>query len=232
MTINGAEPLPRGGAAAAARPLHPRAGRPHRHARRLRHQPVRRLHHPPQRPGGEVVHAARGAGGRRPDHDHRGAGQGRRAPPDPGGLLGEARPAVRLLHAGHDHVRRTSCSSATRSRPRTQIRHQLEGNLCRCTGYHNIVKAIQYAAEKMAEEVEGGRPWRPAELLGRQVDQAPRGPALHHRQGQLHRRPQAARHDLRRLRAQPARPRADPQDRHRQGRRRTRAWSRSSPART
>jgi carbon-monoxide dehydrogenase small subunit len=30
------------------------------------------------------------------------------------------------------------------------IRHQLEGNLCRCTGYHNIVKAIQYAAEKMA----------------------------------------------------------------------------------
>jgi carbon-monoxide dehydrogenase small subunit len=31
-----------------------------------------------------------------------------------------------------------------------QIRHELEGNLCRCTGYHNIVKAIQYAAEKMA----------------------------------------------------------------------------------
>jgi len=32
----------------------------------------------------------------------------------------------------------------------TQIRHWLEGNLCRCTGYHNIVKAIEYAAEKMA----------------------------------------------------------------------------------
>ena len=31
-----------------------------------------------------------------------------------------------------------------------EIRHGLEGNLCRCTGYHNIVKAIQYAAEKMA----------------------------------------------------------------------------------
>ena len=30
-----------------------------------------------------------------------------------------------------------------------QIRHQLEGNLCRCTGYHNIVKAIQWAAETM-----------------------------------------------------------------------------------
>jgi carbon-monoxide dehydrogenase small subunit len=28
-----------------------------------------------------------------------------------------------------------------------EIRHALEGNLCRCTGYHNIVKAIQAAAE-------------------------------------------------------------------------------------
>jgi carbon-monoxide dehydrogenase small subunit len=27
------------------------------------------------------------------------------------------------------------------------IRHELEGNLCRCTGYHNIVKAIRAAAE-------------------------------------------------------------------------------------
>ena len=31
-----------------------------------------------------------------------------------------------------------------------EIRHGLDGNLCRCTGYHNIVKAIQYAAETMA----------------------------------------------------------------------------------
>lgn len=30
-----------------------------------------------------------------------------------------------------------------------EIRRGLEGNLCRCTGYHNIVKAIQYAADKM-----------------------------------------------------------------------------------
>ena len=29
------------------------------------------------------------------------------------------------------------------------IRRELEGNLCRCTGYHNIVKAAQYAAGKM-----------------------------------------------------------------------------------
>lgn len=29
-----------------------------------------------------------------------------------------------------------------------EIRHELEGNMCRCTGYQNIVKAIQYAAKK------------------------------------------------------------------------------------
>jgi carbon-monoxide dehydrogenase small subunit len=27
-----------------------------------------------------------------------------------------------------------------------EIRHALEGNLCRCTGYHNIVRAVQTAA--------------------------------------------------------------------------------------
>ncbi len=44
-----------------------------------------------------------------------------------------------------------------------EIRRGISGNLCRCTGYVNIVKAIQYAAEKMqaAESVpvsagEGG----------------------------------------------------------------------------
>ena len=30
-----------------------------------------------------------------------------------------------------------------------QIREQLDGNLCRCTGYHNIVKAIKAAAQTM-----------------------------------------------------------------------------------
>jgi aerobic carbon-monoxide dehydrogenase small subunit len=30
-----------------------------------------------------------------------------------------------------------------------QIRHGLEGNLCRCTGYQNIVAAVKTAAEKM-----------------------------------------------------------------------------------
>jgi carbon-monoxide dehydrogenase small subunit len=29
-----------------------------------------------------------------------------------------------------------------------EIRHALEGNICRCTGYQNIVEAIKYAAEQ------------------------------------------------------------------------------------
>ena len=29
------------------------------------------------------------------------------------------------------------------------IRKELEGNICRCTGYHNIVKAVQAGAKAM-----------------------------------------------------------------------------------
>lgn len=31
------------------------------------------------------------------------------------------------------------------------IRAELEGNICRCTGYHNIVKSIQAAADEMSK---------------------------------------------------------------------------------
>jgi carbon-monoxide dehydrogenase small subunit len=30
-----------------------------------------------------------------------------------------------------------------------QIRHGLEGNICRCTGYQHIIEAVQYAANKL-----------------------------------------------------------------------------------
>jgi aerobic carbon-monoxide dehydrogenase small subunit len=40
-----------------------------------------------------------------------------------------------------------------------EIRHGIEGNLCRCTGYHNIVKAIDYAAATMRGETPAPAEW-------------------------------------------------------------------------
>ncbi len=37
-----------------------------------------------------------------------------------------------------------------------EIRRAISGNLCRCTGYVNIVKAVQYAAGKLAKEGSHG----------------------------------------------------------------------------
>jgi carbon-monoxide dehydrogenase small subunit len=38
-----------------------------------------------------------------------------------------------------------------------EIRWGISGNLCRCTGYQNIVKAVQYASNKLQEiDNEGG----------------------------------------------------------------------------
>ena len=33
-----------------------------------------------------------------------------------------------------------------------EIRHGLEGNLCRCTGYQHIVNSVKYAARKLTEQ--------------------------------------------------------------------------------
>jgi carbon-monoxide dehydrogenase small subunit len=47
------------------------------------------------------------------------------------------------------------------------IREDLEGNICRCTGYHNIVKAIAAAAEAMGGAVPARAGRRIALLRGR-----------------------------------------------------------------
>jgi carbon-monoxide dehydrogenase small subunit len=38
------------------------------------------------------------------------------------------------------------------------VRHEMEGNLCRCTGYHNIVKAILKAAAEIRPTSVGRAP--------------------------------------------------------------------------
>ena len=47
----------------------------------------------------------------------------------------------------------TSCALLAKNADPSEadIREAISGNLCRCTGYVNIVKAIQYAAKKMKE---------------------------------------------------------------------------------
>ncbi len=43
-----------------------------------------------------------------------------------------------------------------------EIRHGIEGNLCRCTGYHNIVRAIEYAGAKKRGEEPPAPDWEGA----------------------------------------------------------------------
>ena len=49
-----------------------------------------------------------------------------------------------MIMAGVDIVKRNGKKVSE-----STIRQELDGNICRCTGYHNIVKAIQAAASKM-----------------------------------------------------------------------------------
>ena len=48
----------------------------------------------------------------------------------------------------------TSCALLARNKDPTEpeIRDAISGNLCRCTGYSNIVKAIQSAAERLRQQ--------------------------------------------------------------------------------
>ena len=55
-----------------------------------------------------------------------------------------------MILASHDLLQRNASPTAD------DIRHALEGNMCRCTGYQNIVRSVQEAARTQA--VTGGRP--------------------------------------------------------------------------
>jgi carbon-monoxide dehydrogenase small subunit len=57
-----------------------------------------------------------------------------------------------MVFAAHEILRTTPNPSAE------QIRHGLEGNMCRCTGYQNIVRAVQAAAsDPRATRIGGTR---------------------------------------------------------------------------
>ena len=52
-----------------------------------------------------------------------------------------------MIMASVDMVEKAKAAGQTLSE--ADIRHGLEGNICRCTGYHNIVKAVAQAAQEM-----------------------------------------------------------------------------------
>ncbi len=52
-----------------------------------------------------------------------------------------------MIMSGVDMVNRYKAEGKTLDE--AAIRHELEGNICRCTGYHNIVKSISQAAGEM-----------------------------------------------------------------------------------
>ena len=56
------------------------------------------------------------------------------------------RGAVRLLHAGADRGRATTCCRRIPLPTDAEIREALAGNLCRCTGYEMILDAVRMAA--------------------------------------------------------------------------------------
>ncbi len=73
--------------------------------------------------------------------------------------LGQApflRQRIRMIMSG------VALLSENPSPTEDEIRHGIEGNLCRCTGYHNIVKSIEYAAAKLRGEPPPPAEWEEA----------------------------------------------------------------------
>ena len=215
-----------------------------RHPRRLRHQQLRRLHRPPQRAEREVVLGARRAGRRR--------ARSPRSRASPG--------TASCTRCRRRSTSTTPCSAAT-ARPgmimqaidllgdnpdpdEREVREGIEGNLCRCTGYQNIVRAVQSAAQKMKPGATRRRPTPRTGRRRRQLDdhdrrthhtrdrQGPRpqgGRPPDHRPHPLHRHHHPARHAAHARRPLAARARDDHRHRHGGGQGGARASSASTP---
>ena len=98
---------------------------------------------------------------------------------------------------GHGDERDRPREEPPECRPSSEIREALEGNLCRCTGYHNIVKAIGAGARGDGRQ-GGNMEARHGCTADRRSHRAQRGLPLSHRRRPVHRR-------RRRCRARPTR---------------------------
>ena len=126
--------------------------------------------------------------------------------------MGRARPAVRVLHAGHPlHA------SRARSRAGDDVEEKLDdllgGHICRCTGYQNVRAAVRRWCGRRATAAAprrvrpGDTDSRAPGLAGRRPRPADQRPPAAARRGPLRRRPAPRRHGARARAAQPGRAR-------------------------
>ena len=120
----------------------PRRRRAHRREGGLRRLGVRRLHDAARRPAGELLLLPRAPGRGQRGHDRRGPRGRRRAEPAPDRVPRARRRPVRLLHAGDADLGNRSPRRTHPTPSEDEVRIALSGNLCRCTGYDGIVKAV------------------------------------------------------------------------------------------
>ncbi|MFT4037358.1 MAG: (2Fe-2S)-binding protein [Thermomicrobiales bacterium] len=110
-------------------------------------QLLRRLYCPYRREGRQELHGLHRASRWRVNHHHRGDGLQGNLHPVQEGFWEEH--GLQCGYCTPGMIMAAAAFLETNSDPtEAEIRHALEGNLCRCTGYQNIVKAIQYAAKK------------------------------------------------------------------------------------
>jgi carbon-monoxide dehydrogenase small subunit len=146
MTVNGREVS--GEVAHAAGPVFARKSQPDRHACRVRHVAMRRLCRACRRQGGEILHhAGAQASGAEVTTIEGLAGGGELHPVQAafrehhGLQCGFCTPG--MIMAATDMINRYGGKLDEKT-----VRAELEGNICRCTGYHNIVKAILAAGRR------------------------------------------------------------------------------------
>ena len=75
-------------------------------------------------------------------HHRRGARAERRAASAAAGVLGPSRPAMRLLHAGLPDAGDVGAIKRNPAMSEEELIDVLSSNLCRCTGYQNIIAAV------------------------------------------------------------------------------------------